>query len=154
VVSASGQLADAVRAPFGRDVIEAIIPHRDPFLFVDEILELEPGVRVVGRKLVREDEWFVAGHFPGRPIVPGVIIVEALAQTSAIAVLSMPEHRGRQPLFAGIDRMRFKRIVTPGDELTLSCDILGGRGVVGKGAVEARVAGALVARGTLMFAME
>lgn len=154
MASAQDQLADALRAPFGRDVIEAIIPHRDPFLFVDEVVELEPGVRVVARKLVRDDEWFLEGHFPGRPIVPGVIMVEAVAQTSAIAVLAMPEHRGRQPLFAGIDRVRFKRIVVPGDELTLSCDVLGGRGLVGKGAVEARVGDELALRGTLMFAME
>ena len=143
-----------IRAPFGRDVIESIIPHRDPFLFVDEVLELEPGVRIVARTMFEQDAWVLGGHFPGRPIVPGVIMVEAVAQASAIAVLVMPEHRGRQPLFAGIDRVRFKRIVGPGEELTLSCDILGGRGLVGKGAVEVRVGADLALRGSLMFAME
>ena len=154
MTSTQGQLADVFRAPFGRDVIESIIPHRDPFLFVDEVLELEPGVRIVARKTFHEDAWFFAGHFPGRPIVPGVIMVEAVAQASAIALLVMPEYRGRLPLFAGIDKVRFKRIVSPGEELTLSCEILGGRDPVGKGSLEVRVGEELAVRGSLMFALE
>jgi 3-hydroxyacyl-[acyl-carrier-protein] dehydratase len=154
VASASGQVADVVRAPFGRDVIETIIPHRDPFLFVDEVLELEPGVSAVARKLVRDDEWFLEGHFPGRPILPGVIMVEALAQTCAIAVLALPENRGKLPLFAGIDKIRFKRVVSPGDALTLSCEVHAIRAQIGKGSVEARVGDELALRGTLMFATE
>ena len=106
-------------APFGRDVIETIIPHRDPFLFLDEVTELEPGRRVVARKGVRPDEWFFPGHFPDRPIMPGVIMVEALAQAGAVAVLSLAENRGKLALFAGIDDVRFKRIVEPGDELAV-----------------------------------
>ena len=147
-------MADVVRAPFGRDVIETIVPHRDPFLFLDEVLELEPGARVVARKEIRSDEWFLTGHFPGRPVVPGVIMVEALAQACAIAVLAMPENHGKLPLFAGIDKIRFKRIVSPGDTLTMTCEVHAVRAQVGKGAVEARVDGALAVRGTLMFATE
>ena len=105
------------QAPFGRDVIEAIIPHRDPFLLLDEVLELEPGVRVVARKLVTGAEWFCPGHFPGNPIMPGVIMVEALAQAGAVAALSQEENQGKLALFAGIDDVRFKRIVEPGDVL-------------------------------------
>ena len=141
-------------APFGRDVIESIIPHRAPFLFLDEVTELEPGQRVVARKEVRGDEWFFPGHFPDRPIMPGVIIVEALAQAGAIAVLSLEENRGKLALFGGIDRVRFKRIVEPGDELTLSCEVEAVRGPIGKGRVEARVGDELAVRGTLTFAAQ
>ena len=143
-------------APFGRNVIESIIPHRDPFLFLDEVLELEPGVRVVARKAVSGDEWFFAGHFPGhfpgRPIMPGVIMVEALAQAGAVAVLSLEDNRGKLALFAGIDDVRFKRIVEPGDELTLTCEIEAARGPVGRGKATARVGDELAVRGTLTFA--
>jgi 3-hydroxyacyl-[acyl-carrier-protein] dehydratase len=137
-----------------RPAIEAILPHRDPFLLIDEVVELEPGVRVVARKRVRPDEWYLTGHFPGRPIMPGVLIVEAMAQTGAVAVLSEEENRGRLALFAGIDGVRFKRIVEPGDELELTCDLERVRGPVGKGRAEARVGGELAARGTLTFAVE
>lgn len=139
-------------APFGRDVIEQVIPHREPFLLLDEVLELEPGVRAVARLKIRGDEWYLPGHFPGRPIVPGVIMVEALAQTCAVAVLAMPENYGKQPLFAGIDTVRFKRIVTPGDELVLTGEVDVLRATVGKGRVTARVGGELAVRGVLMFA--
>jgi 3-hydroxyacyl-[acyl-carrier-protein] dehydratase len=137
-----------------RAEIEAILPHRDPFLLIDEVVELEPGARVVARKKVRPDEWYLTGHFPGRPIMPGVLIVEAMAQTGAVAVLSEEENRGRLALFAGIDGVRFKRIVEPGDELELTCDLEKVRGPIGKGRAEARVGGELAARGTLTFAVE
>ena len=141
-----------MEAPFGREGIEAIIPHRDPFLFLDEIVELEPGVRVVARKQVRADEWFFPGHFPGRPIMPGVIMVEALAQAGAVAVLSLEENRGKLALFAGIDDVRFKRIVEPGEELTLECSLEAARGPIGRGRALARVGDELAVRGTLTFA--
>ena len=141
-------------APFGRDEIERILPHREPFLLIDEVLELEAGRRVVARKRVRDDEWYLAGHFPGRPVMPGVLIVEALAQTGAVAVLSEEENRGRLALFAGIDDCRFKRIVEPGDELQLTCDLDRVRGPIGRGKATASVGGELAARGTLTFAVE
>ena len=138
----------------GRSEIEAILPHREPFLLIDEVVELEPGSRVVARKRVREDEWYLAGHFPGRPVMPGVLIVEAMAQTGAVAVLSVEANRGRIAFFAGIDDVRFKRIVEPGDELELSCELERVRGPVGRGRATATVDGKLAARGTLTFAVE
>ena len=142
-----------MKAPFGRETIEQIIPHRDPFLFLDEVLELEPGVRVLARKLVRGDEWFFPGHFPGRPIMPGVIMVEALAQAGAVAALAAEGNAGKLVLFAGIDDLRFKRLVSPGDELLLECTIEAVRGPVGKGRGKATVNGELAVRGTLTFAL-
>jgi 3-hydroxyacyl-[acyl-carrier-protein] dehydratase len=140
--------------PLGRAAIEEILPHREPFLLIDEVLELEPGRRVVARKRVRDDEWYLAGHFPGRPVMPGVLIVEAMAQTGAVAVLAEEENRGRIALFAGIDDTRFKRIVEPGDELVLECTLETVRGPIGKGKARATVDGQLAARGTLTFAVE
>src|SRR2546423_14332758 len=138
----------------GREEIERILPHREPFLLIDEVVELEPGERVVARKRVRPDEWYLAGHFPGRPVMPGVLIVEAMAQTGAVAVLSQEENRGRLALFAGIDDCRFKRIVEPGDVLELRCDLERIRGPIGRGKAEARVNGELACRATLTFAVE
>jgi len=143
-----------VKTALGRAEIEAILPHREPFLLIDEVVELEPGQRVVARKTVRPDEWYLAGHFPGRPVMPGVLIVEAMAQTGAVAVLSQEENRGRLALFAGIDDVRFKRIVEPGDELELECVIDTVRGPIGRGKATAKVGDELVARGTLTFAVE
>jgi 3-hydroxyacyl-[acyl-carrier-protein] dehydratase len=140
--------------PLDRAAIEAILPHREPFLLIDEVLELVPGERVVARKTVRDDEWYLRGHFPGRPVMPGVLIVEAMAQTGAVAVLAEEENRGRIVLFAGIDDMRFKRIVEPGDELELECTLEQVRGPIGKGKARATVDGELAARGTLTFAVE
>ncbi len=140
--------------PFGREGIESILPHRDPFLFLDEVLELEPGRRVVARTRVRGDEWFFPGHFPGRPIMPGVLIVEAMAQAGAVAVLSEEENRGKLALFAGIDDCRFKRVVSPGEELVLTCEVEQVRGPIGRGRARATVGGALAARGTLTFATQ
>ena len=118
------------------------------------MLELEPGERVVARKTVRPDEWYLAGHFPGRPVMPGVLIVEAMAQTGAVAVLSQEENRGRLALFAGIDDVRFKRIVEPGDELVFECTLERVRGPIGKGEGDGHGRRQLAARGTLTFAVE
>ena len=142
-----------MKAPLGRREIEEILPHRDPFLLLDEVTVIEPGVRVVARKRVREDEWYLAGHFPGRPIMPGVLMVEAMAQAGAVAVLAEEANRGKLALFAGIDDVRFKRLVEPGDELELTCEVERLRGPVGRGRARATVEGELAVRGTLMFAV-
>ena len=131
--------------------IEAILPHRPPMLLIDEVLELEPGERVVAIKRVTEEN--CAGHFPGNPIMPGVLMVEALAQTGAVAVLSEEQNRGRLALFAGIDDVRFKRIVRPGDALRLECELEQVRGPIGRGKARATVDGELAVRGTLTFAL-
>ena len=138
-------------AALGRREIEEILPHRDPFLLVDEVLELVPGERVVARKTVTDVD--CAGHFPGNPIMPGVKMVEALAQCGAVAVLSQEENAGKLALFAGIDDVRFKRVVRPGDVLLLECEVETVRGPVGRGKAKATVEGKLAVRGTLTFAV-
>ena len=140
-------------APLDRDGIRAIIPHREPFLLVDEVTELEPGVRAVGRYLVKPDDWYLAGHFPGNPIMPGVLQVEALAQLGAVCGLAHPDFAGKLALFAGIDDVRFKRIVRPGDVLDLECRITRLRGPIGKADASAHVGGELACRAALTFAL-
>jgi 3-hydroxyacyl-[acyl-carrier-protein] dehydratase len=147
-----GPDAAAGAVPLDRAAIEAILPHRDPMLLLDEVLELVPGERVVARRTVTEAD--CAGHFPGNPIMPGVKMVEALAQCGAVAVLSQPENAGKLALFAGIDNVRFKRIVRPGETLTLECVVETVRGPVGRGRARATVDGKLAVRGTLTFAVE
>ena len=142
-----------MNGPLGRAEIEAIIPHREPFLLLDEVIAIDPGVKVVARKRVRDDEWYLAGHFPGRPIMPGVLMVEAMAQAGAVAVLAEEANRGKLALFAGIDDVRFKRIVEPGDELELTCEVERLRGPVGRGKAKATIDGELAVRGTLTFAL-
>lgn len=139
--------------PLDRAGIEAIIPHRDPFLLVDEIVELVPGEHAVGRYRVDADAWYLRGHFPGRPIMPGVLQVEALAQVGAVCGLSAPGFAGRLALFAGIDDVRFKRIVVPGDVLTLDCRITRLRGPIGKADATASVGDELACRASLTFAL-
>ncbi len=141
-----------MQPPLGRDEIERILPHREPMLLLDDVLELEPGARVLARKVVTQAN--CAGHFPGNPIMPGVLMVEALAQAGAVAVLSEQANRGKLALFAGIDDVRFKRIVRPGDELTLECELETVRGPVGRAKARATVDGELAVRGTLTFAVQ
>jgi 3-hydroxyacyl-[acyl-carrier-protein] dehydratase len=133
--------------------IMAIIPHRYPFLLIDRILELEPGRRAVGEKLVTIGEPFFQGHFPDFPIMPGVLIVEALAQTACVAALSVPEYQGKIGLFAGIDSARFKRPVRPGDTLRLEITLDKMRRNIGRGSGKATVDGQLACEAQLLFAM-
>ncbi len=133
--------------------IQELLPHRFPFLLVDRVTELEPGVRAAGIKQVTINEWFFQGHFPGRPVMPGVLIVEALAQVGAVALLSQPEHTGKIVFFAGIDAVRFRRVVVPGDTLHLSVELTKMRSRVGKGRGEAWVQGQLAAEGEFTFAL-
>ncbi|RNB82076.1 3-hydroxyacyl-[acyl-carrier-protein] dehydratase FabZ [Brevibacillus fluminis] len=133
--------------------IQEIIPHRYPFLLVDQIFELESGKRAVGRKNVTINEPYFQGHFPGYPVMPGVLIVEALAQVGAVAVLSMEENKGKLAFFAGIDEFRFKDQVKPGDTLELTVELTRLRGTIGKGHGTATVNGKVVAEGGLIFAL-
>ena len=143
----------APTAPFDREVIEQIIPHRDPFLFLDEVLELEPGVRVVARKLVTGDEWFFPGHFPGRPIVPGVIMVEACAQVAAVCALTHPDHQGKFGVFAAIDETRFTRLVRPGDVLDMTIVMERLRMRLGRCSAAIAVGGEPAVKATLTFGL-
>lgn len=135
-----------------KEIME-IIPHRYPFLLVDQILELEPGKRAVGIKNVTANEPQFTGHFPGNPIFPGVLQVEALAQVGAVAMLSLPENKSKLALFAGIDEVRFKRPVVPGDTLRLEVEILTMRRGIGKGNATAYIGDQVVCSGVLTFAL-
>lgn len=134
--------------------IQAIIPHRYPFLLVDIIIEMEPGRKAVGIKNVSAGEPFFQGHFPGNPIMPGVLILEALAQVGACTILSLDEYRGRIAYFAGIDGVKFRRMVLPGDSLRLEVELIKMTGRFGKASGRALVEGELVAEGEFMFALE
>jgi 3-hydroxyacyl-[acyl-carrier-protein] dehydratase len=133
--------------------IKEIIPHRYPFLLVDRILELEEGKRAIGIKNVTANEEFFNGHFPEFPVMPGVLIVEALAQVGAVAMLVKEENKGRLAFFAGIDNCRFKRQVVPGDQLRLEVEMTRVRGTFGKGKAVATVEGELVCEVEIMFGL-
>lgn len=137
-----------------REGVKAIIPHREPFLLVDRVEEFVPGERAVGYLDVSSEMFWVPGHFPDYPVMPGVLIVEALAQVGAVALLSLPENGGRLAFFAGIDKVRFKRQVVPGDVLRLECAITRSRGPIGWGDARATVDDELACAGELMFAVK
>lgn len=134
--------------------IKEIIPHRYPFLLVDKVLEMEEGKRVVGLKNVSANEPFFAGHFPEYPVMPGVLILEALAQVGAIAVLDMEQNKGKIGFLAGVDKCRFKREVKPGDQLQLEVEIIRMRGAIGKGKGVATVNGEIACEAEIMFAIK
>ena len=133
--------------------IQRRIPHRFPFLLIDRVLETEPGKRIVAEKNVTVNEWFFQGHFPNFPIMPGVLIVEALAQAGAVLLLSDESSTGQIPLFAGIDGCRFRAQVVPGDVLRLEVELTARRGPVGKGKARASVGGKVAAEAELTFAL-
>jgi 3-hydroxyacyl-[acyl-carrier-protein] dehydratase len=141
----------APATPFGREAIQAIIPHRHPFLLVDEITELVPGERVRGRYSVRGDEDFLQGHFPGRPIMPGVLMVEALAQAGCVGVLSHDDFAGKLAVFAGLEGVRFRRLVTPGDTLDLELVVDKLRRALGRGTGTVRVGDEVAVEAQLIF---
>lgn len=135
----------------GPQEIQAIIPHRWPFLLVDKIIEIEPGKRAVGIKQVSSGEIYFQGHFPGLPIMPAVLTIEALAQVGAVALLSQEEHKGKIALFAGIDNFRFHKPVFPGDTLRLEVTLDRVRGNFGKGTGRGLVDDQVVSEGTILF---
>lgn len=136
-----------------KEEIKNIIPQRDPFLMVDEVEEYVPGESCTAYKNVSKDEYYFKGHFPGNPIMPGVLIVEALAQTGAVAILSMEENKGKNALFGGIDKLRFKKQVVPGDRLKLEVKIIKRKGPIGIGEAIATVKGKVAVKGELTFAI-
>ncbi len=136
-----------------KEIME-ILPHRPPFLLVDRIVACVPGRSAQGIKCVTMNEPFFTGHFPGQPIMPGVLILEALAQTGAVAALSLPENRGKLAIFGGVKNCRFKKQVVPGDVLELSCELVDQRGPVGWGKATARVNGKVAVLAELTFVIQ
>ena len=135
-----------------KEIME-IIPHRHPFMLIDTIEELEQGVRALGKKCVSFNEPYFAGHFPGNPVMPGVLIIEALAQVGAVAILGLPEWKGKTAYFVGIDKCRFKQKVHPGDVLMLETKIIKVKGPIGVGEATATVDGKVATKAELTFAI-
>jgi len=134
-----------------KEDIKEIIPHREPFLFIDQINEVIPGQYVSATKKVNEDEYYFKGHFPGNPVMPGVVLIETMAQAGAVLLLLMEEYKGKLVLFAGIEKARFKRIVKPGDILEIKLNITSMRRNVGKAEAMATVEGEMACSAELLF---
>ena len=137
-----------------REQIMEVIPHRDPFLLIDEVLEMEDGKRVVARKYMKEDDYWFKGHFPEKPVTPGVLMVEMLAQAGAVCILSQPEFKGKIALFAGIDKVKFRKQIVPGDVLDLEVEIISQRGPIGVGKAVVSVDGKKAVTCEIKFAVE
>ena len=139
---------------YNKEQIMEVIPHRDPFLLIDEINEVEPGVRAVATKYIKEDDFWFKGHFPEKPVTPGVLMIEMLAQAGAVCILSQPEFKGKIALFAGIDKAKFRKQVVPGDVLDLEVEIISQRGPIGIGKAVASVDGKKAVTCEIKFAVE
>ena len=137
-----------------KEDIKKILPHRDPFLFLDEVEYLEPGTKCIAKKYVKKDEYFFKGHFPDYPVMPGVLIIEALAQAGAVALLSLEQFKGKIAFFGGIKKARFKKQVLPGDVLNLETTLTKMHNTVGIGEGVAKVKGEVVATVQLTFAIQ
>lgn len=144
-------MADVV---YNKEQIMEIIPHRDPFLLIDEINEIEPGKRAVATKYIKAEDFWFKGHFPEYPVTPGVLMIEMLAQAGCVAMLVLPENKGKLGLFAGIDKAKFKRQVVPGDTLRLEVEIIKVKGPVGVGKAIATVDGQKAVSAEITFAIK
>lgn len=137
-----------------RDQIEQIIPHRDPFLLIDEIVEMEVGKRIVARKHIKAEDFWFKGHFPQKPVVPGVLLIEMLAQAGAVAMLSIEENKGKIGFLGGVDKAKFRRMVVPGDTVTLEVEIIKVKGPVGVGKAIATVDGEKAVTAEVSFVLK
>ncbi len=140
-------------ALLNQEQIKEIIPHRDPFLLIDEIIEMEPGVRVVATKHLKEDEFWFKGHFPEKPVQPGVLTIEMLAQAGAVCMLCLPENKGKIGYLAGIDKAKFRGMAFPGDTLRLEVEIIKVRGSIGIGSAVATVNDKRIVTAEIKFAL-
>ncbi len=139
---------------YNKEQIKEIIPHRDPFLLIDEINEIEPGKRAVATKYIKEDDFWFKGHFPDYPVTPGVLMIEMLAQAGCVAMLVLPENKGKLGFFAGIDKAKFKKQVVPGDVLKLEVEIIKVKGPIGVGKAIATVDGKKAVTAEITFAIK